>query len=50
LADPDLYRSDPAQIKAANLRFAEIEALLLELLARWEHLEGRQREGSGQAR
>jgi len=41
LADPDLYRSDPAQIKAANLRFAEIETLLLELLARWEQLEGR---------
>jgi hypothetical protein len=36
-----LYRSDPAQIKAANLRFAEIETLLLELLARWEQLEGR---------
>ena len=43
LADPDLYRSDPAQIKAANLRFAEIEALLLELLARWEQLEERAR-------
>jgi ATP-binding cassette subfamily F protein uup len=42
LADPDLYRSDPAQIKAANLRFAEIETRLLELLTRWEELEKRQ--------
>jgi ATP-binding cassette subfamily F protein uup len=50
LADPDLYRSDPAQIRATNLRFAEIETLLLELLARWEQLESRQREAVGPAR
>ena len=42
LADPVLYRSDPAGVKAATARHAEIEALLLKLFARWEDLEGKQ--------
>jgi ATP-binding cassette subfamily F protein uup len=46
LADPDLYRSDPEAVRAVKARFAEIEELLLQLLARWEQLEARQREAS----
>ncbi len=50
LADPELYRSDPEQAKTANLRYAEIDGLLLQLLARWEELEARQREASSPLR
>ena len=50
LADPELYRADPKQAKTANLRHAEIDELLLQLLARWEELEGRQRDASNPAR
>jgi ATP-binding cassette subfamily F protein uup len=49
LADPDLYRSDPKQAKTANLRHAEIDELLLQLLARWEELESRQGPASSPA-
>jgi ATP-binding cassette subfamily F protein uup len=42
LADTELYRSDPEQATTANLRYAEIDGLMLQLLARWEELEGRQ--------
>ena len=46
LADPELYRSDPEAVRAVKARYAEIEELLLQLLARWEQLEARQRESS----
>jgi len=46
LADPELYRSDPQAVRAVQARYAEIEELLLQLLARWEQLEARQREAS----
>ena len=41
LGDADLYRSDPESVKTATARHAEIEELLLQLLARWEDLEGK---------
>ena len=41
LADPELYRSDPEEIRRANLRYEEIDELLMRLLARWEELEAR---------
>jgi len=41
LADPDLCGSDPEVVKTAAARHAEIEELLLQLLARWEDLEGK---------
>jgi len=50
LADPDLYRSDPERVKAAKLRYAELDELLLQLLARWEDLEGKQGTASSPAR
>jgi ABC transporter C-terminal domain len=42
LADADPYRSDPEGIKTTTARHAEIETLLLQPLARWEYLEGKQ--------
>ncbi len=49
LADPDLYRSDPEQVKTAKLRYAKLDELLLQLLARWEELEGKQGKPSNSA-
>jgi ATP-binding cassette subfamily F protein uup len=49
LADPDLYRSDPELVKTAKLRYVELEELLLQLLARWEDLEGKQGKASNLA-
>jgi ATP-binding cassette subfamily F protein uup len=46
LADPQLYRSDPEVVRTVKARYAEIEEQLLELLARWEELEARQRDAS----
>jgi len=42
LADARLYRTDPAQVKKLQARFAEIEDALTEALGRWEELEARQ--------
>jgi ABC transport system ATP-binding/permease protein len=42
LADAELYRTDPEAVKTASARHVEIEALLLQLLARWEDLESKQ--------
>jgi ATP-binding cassette subfamily F protein uup len=43
LADGEFYRGDPDQVKAAGLRYREIENELTELLTRWEALESRRR-------
>jgi ATP-binding cassette subfamily F protein uup len=42
LADADVYRSDPDSVKTAAARHAEVEELLLQLLARWQALEDKQ--------
>jgi ATP-binding cassette subfamily F protein uup len=41
LADPDLYRQDPSAMQKLNLRFAEIDSLLLLSLEKWEAIEAR---------
>ena len=41
LADPDLYRQDPTAMQTLNVRFAEIESLLLQSLEKWEQIEAR---------
>jgi ABC transport system ATP-binding/permease protein len=41
LADPDLYKQPPEQIKKLNERFAEIDEQLLESLEKWEVIEAR---------
>ena len=41
LADPDLYRKEPAEVQKLNQRFAEIDTLLMESLERWEAIEAR---------
>ena len=41
LADPELYKQQPAEVQALNARFAEIEVLLMESLERWEAIEAR---------
>ena len=41
LADPDLYRQDPSAMQKLNLRFAEIDSLLLQSLEKWEAIEAR---------
>jgi ATP-binding cassette subfamily F protein uup len=38
---PDFYKTNPADARRINARFAEIEDLLLETLDRWERLEAR---------
>jgi ATP-binding cassette subfamily F protein uup len=38
---PDFYKTNPADARRINARFAEIEELLLETLERWERLEAR---------
>lgn len=41
LADPDLYRQDPSAMQKLNVRFAEIDSLLLQSLEKWEAIEAR---------
>ncbi len=41
LADTNLYRDHPEQVKPLQARFAEIEEKLLEALQRWEALEAK---------
>lgn len=41
LADPGLYRQDPAEVQRLNQRFAEIDGLLMQALERWEDIESR---------
>jgi len=41
LANPDLYRQQPDEAKRLNIRFAEIDELLLENLERWEVIEAK---------
>ena len=41
LADPDLYKKEPAVSQQLNKRFAEIDTLLLDYLERWEAIEVR---------
>jgi ATP-binding cassette subfamily F protein uup len=41
LLDGDLYKRKPAEIKALNDRHAEIDALLLTHMERWEEIEAR---------
>jgi ABC transport system ATP-binding/permease protein len=41
LADPDLYKQPPEQMKKLNERFAEIDEQLLESLEKWEVIEAR---------
>lgn len=41
LADPELYRQRPDEVQRLNLRFAEIENLLLESLEKWETIEAK---------
>jgi ATP-binding cassette subfamily F protein uup len=40
---PDFYKTNPADARRINARFAEIEDLLLDALERWERLEARTR-------
>jgi ATP-binding cassette subfamily F protein uup len=42
LADGELYRANPEEVKRLQGRYAEIEAGLLGLLSRWEELEAKQ--------
>lgn len=41
LADPDLYRTEAAAVAGLKVRLDEIETQLMNLLERWEALEGR---------
>jgi ATP-binding cassette subfamily F protein uup len=41
LSDSNLYKQQPAEVQRLNQRFAEIDALLLESLERWEAIETR---------
>jgi ATP-binding cassette subfamily F protein uup len=43
LADPNIYKEKVAEVKRLNARFAEIDALLLETLERWEAIEAKTR-------
>jgi ATP-binding cassette subfamily F protein uup len=40
---PDFYKTNPADARRMNTRYAEIEELLLDALERWEGLEARTR-------
>lgn len=40
---PDFYKTNPADARRINARYAEIEELLLDALERWEVLEARSR-------
>jgi ATP-binding cassette subfamily F protein uup len=44
LADPELYKSQPAEVQKLNYRFAEIDVLLMESLEKWEAIESRAKE------
>jgi ATP-binding cassette subfamily F protein uup len=39
LADPDLYRSDPEEVKRVQARYARIEEELMQALERWTALD-----------
>jgi ATP-binding cassette subfamily F protein uup len=41
LADPDLYKADPEEVKQVRARYAMIEEDLLHALERWTELEGK---------
>ncbi|NEX60418.1 ATP-binding cassette domain-containing protein [Noviherbaspirillum galbum] len=41
LADPELYRQRPDDVQRLNQRFAEIDALLMESLEKWEAIEAK---------
>jgi ABC transport system ATP-binding/permease protein len=41
LADPDLYKKQPDEAQRLNQRFAEIDALLLEALEKWEAIDAK---------
>jgi ATP-binding cassette subfamily F protein uup len=43
LADPDLYKNQSNEVQRLNARFAEIDALLLENLEKWEAIEAKSR-------
>ncbi|MCC7546213.1 MAG: ATP-binding cassette domain-containing protein [Burkholderiales bacterium] len=43
LADPELYRADPEEVRRSKARYEQIEDELLLALERWTELEGRQR-------
>jgi ATP-binding cassette subfamily F protein uup len=43
LNGPDFYKTNPADARRINARFAEIEDLLLDALERWEKIEARSR-------
>jgi ATP-binding cassette subfamily F protein uup len=43
LNSPDFYKTNPADARRINARFAEIEELLLDALDRWERIEARGR-------
>jgi ATP-binding cassette subfamily F protein uup len=38
---PDFYKTNPADAKRINARFAELEEQLLEALEKWEQIEAR---------
>jgi ATP-binding cassette subfamily F protein uup len=41
LADADLYKQKPEEVKRLNERFAELDGLLLDALEKWEVIEAR---------
>jgi ATP-binding cassette subfamily F protein uup len=41
LNSPDFYKTNPADARRMNARYAEIEELLLDALERWERLDAR---------
>jgi ATP-binding cassette subfamily F protein uup len=41
LADPELYRQQPGEVKRLNERFAEIDVLLMDSLEKWEAIEAK---------
>ncbi|MGZ5780569.1 MAG: ABC transporter ATP-binding protein, partial [Burkholderiaceae bacterium] len=41
LADPDLYKQKPQEVRRLNQRFAEIDEQLMEALEKWEAIEAR---------
>ena len=41
LANPDIYRDNPEQAKALQLRLAALEQELVDAMNRWEQLESR---------
>ncbi|KAF3998483.1 ATP-binding cassette domain-containing protein [Glaciimonas immobilis] len=41
LADPEIYVKKPDEVKRLNLRFSELDGLLLEALEKWELIEAR---------